>query len=222
MLTERNDGSLGRSAHAADLAYPRYPRCGGSVRDRREGWPCRGQVRRDRSARLRVLAAPRGCQPATHVRERALQSARALLPFRANGERPAYCGFAGNRARGLEAGASVDRLDATSVHDMRRAGRRGARRFEDRCRTARPPPNRSAWTAMKQLQRLRPCRGPARQAQPPLGGDRDVAEVRVDIERDGSHPSLLANGQRTWETGRQTTSTDPRSQRNRPSRRGGH
>jgi hypothetical protein len=46
---------------------------------------------------------------------------------------------------------------------------------------------------MNQLQRLSPCRAPARRAQPPLGDDRDAAEVAVDIQRYGSHPSLLAN-----------------------------
>jgi hypothetical protein len=45
---------------------------------------------------------------------------------------------------------------------------------------------------MKQLQRLRPCRGPARRAQLPLGDDRDLAEVAMDIQRYRSHTILLA------------------------------
>jgi hypothetical protein len=52
--------------------------------------------------------------------------------------------------------------------------------------------------------------------------ERDLAEVAVDVQRHCSQlrPPLV----RDWklENRWQTTSTDPRSQRNRASRRGGH
>ena len=62
---------------------------------------------------------------------------------------------------------------------------------------------------------------PAGRAQPALRDDRDLAEVAMHVQRYRSHlassPSLTRG-----RTGGQTTSTDPRSQRNRASRRGGH
>lgn len=73
----------------------------------------------------------------------------------------------------------------------------------------------------KQLKRLRPRRDATPGTQLAVGDDRDLAEIAVHIQRDCSHPILPAVVD-TRRTGGQTTSTDPRSQRNRASRRGGH
>jgi hypothetical protein len=74
----------------------------------------------------------------------------------------------------------------------------------------------------EQRKRVRPRRDPTRRAHPALGHDRHLAEIAMDVQRYRSHLSLLAIARRTWETGGQTTTTDPRSKRNRASRRGGH
>ena len=73
----------------------------------------------------------------------------------------------------------------------------------------------------EQLQRVGPSLDPARRPQPALRHDRDLAEVAMNIHSDRSHLALLIVDD-SRRTGGQTTSTDPRSQRNRASRRGGH
>jgi len=73
----------------------------------------------------------------------------------------------------------------------------------------------------EQLERLGLRLDPAARAQLTLFDDRHLAEVTVNIQRHCSHLVLLAVDD-TGRTGGQTTSTDPRSQRNRASRRGGH
>ena len=62
---------------------------------------------------------------------------------------------------------------------------------------------------------------PARRAQPALLDDRHLTEVAMDVQRYRSHPSSSPSID-VGRTGGQTTSTDPRSQRNQASRRGGH
>jgi len=73
----------------------------------------------------------------------------------------------------------------------------------------------------EQLEFLRTRLDPARRAQPAAFDDRHLAEVTVNIQRHRSHLVLLAVDD-IGRTGGQTTSTDPRSQRNQASRRGGH
>jgi hypothetical protein len=74
----------------------------------------------------------------------------------------------------------------------------------------------------EELERLRARRDPPARTQPAVGDDRHLAEVAVDIQRYRSLLSLRTVDRRRRRTGGQTTSTDPRSQRNRASRRGGH
>jgi hypothetical protein len=57
--------------------------------------------------------------------------------------------------------------------------------------------------------------------QSALSDDRHLAKIAVDVQRDRSHLVLLVVVD-SGRTGGQTTSTDPRSQRNRASRTGGH
>jgi hypothetical protein len=76
-------------------------------------------------------------------------------------------------------------------------------------------------TLREQLELLGPALDPAGRSQPAAFDDRDLAEVAVNIQRHCSHLVLLAC-RRLRRTGGQATSTDPRSQRNRASRRGGH
>jgi len=75
----------------------------------------------------------------------------------------------------------------------------------------------------EQLERLGLRLDPAARAQHAVLDKRDLAEVAVDIQRHSSQLAApLVTRFETRRTGGQTTSTDPRPQRNRASRRGGH
>ena len=75
----------------------------------------------------------------------------------------------------------------------------------------------------EQLQHIGLGRDPARRAHLAFLGDRDLAEVTVYVQPDRSHHrSLRRPSPTTRENCGQTTPTDPRSQRNQASRRGGH
>ena len=88
--------------------------------------------------------------------------------------------------------------------------------------TSNATQSRGVQALREQLQRLGPRLDPARRPQPALLDDRHLAEIAMDIQRYRSHRLLLAVDRRRGRTGGQTTSTDPRSQRNQASRRGGH
>jgi hypothetical protein len=74
----------------------------------------------------------------------------------------------------------------------------------------------------EQLQRLGPRRDPTGRPQPTLRDNRDLTEVAVNVQRYRPHLSSLPLSKHAGEPVGKTTSTDPRSQRNRASRRGGH
>ena len=72
----------------------------------------------------------------------------------------------------------------------------------------------------EQLERVRPRRDATRRAQPALADDRHLAEVTMHIQRHRPHAPSPLSTVRAGRTSGQTTSTDPRSRRNRASRKG--
>jgi hypothetical protein len=122
---------------------------------------------------------------------------------------------------GLRSGATnrgVVRADDDDVGDMRADDPRDLRRVAGDLERY---PIRRSKAASKQLKRRGRRQHPARRRDPPVIGDRDLAEVTVNVHpHRPEHVDLLSSLTKREQEGN-TTQTDPRSQRNRASRRGG-
>ena len=171
---------------------------------------------------LRARARPHQLRPAREpAAHRADRARPASTPRRAGPPTAAWPAL-GRRGDRSSPGPGGSRCRSARRRSRARRAARGSARSPTRCRSppARPSRARSRLCANSSSASGRGL-DPAGRAQPALRDDRHLAEVAVDIQRYRSHLVLLAVAT-DGRTGGQTTSTDPRSQRNRASRRGGH